>query len=296
MEMNKYAAKIKICNFIIKITFLSMIFLGLCFNQDALAKVKRIVSLTVGSDEIVYDLLEKSSELHRIAALSTLADNPSFSNISKKAKNIKNRAGAQIESVISLRPDLIIVAAYTNPSFLNKLNELKLNHIKLSRFSSLNDIKLNIRAIAKAIGSEKHADFLTSKLEQIKKIDGFSKKSVINFNKSGFIMGKDTIIDDLLSKSGLINAVTATGWPKISAENLISLNPDYIISTGQPEEIEAVQREISKRQGWSQMKALENAQIILIEQKHLAATSHYITEAYLSMVRQLRSLESKKNK
>ena len=43
--------------------------------------------------------------------------------------------------------------------------------------------------------------------------------------------------------------VTATGWPKISAENLISLSPDYIISAGSEQNKKDVSRDLYKSQG-----------------------------------------------
>ena len=171
-----------------------------------------------------------------------------------------------------------------------------MNHIKLSKFSSIEDIQENIKKIAKAIGTEKQATPLLKQLNTIEVIKGYENSTMINYNKSGYIMGKNTIIDDLLKKSGLKNAVTAKGWPKISAEKLISLKPDYIVSAGPEQDRQRVFNDLSKLQGWSQMESLKNKKIIMIESRYLASTSHYVVNAYKSMVRQLRLLTPPKNK
>ena len=125
--------------------YIALIFLFLSYfiSQMALSKnteqkysnknPEKIVSLTVGSDEILLELLNTDYERQRISALSSLADDPVYSESIEMAKKVRGRVGAQIESVVNLKPDLVICAQYTNPDTLAKLKELKVPHLRLKK-------------------------------------------------------------------------------------------------------------------------------------------------------------------
>ena len=160
----------KIIYSVVGYLFLSQLSFG-----DSQKRPMKIVSLTVGTDEILYDLLAERDETKRISGLSSFSIDARYSNIADKASSFK-RVGSQIESLMVLQPDLIIVAAYTNPNFLNKLDELKLPFLKLESFKSISDIKNNINSIAGRIGAMNEAKSIINSLDRIKVIKSSQKK------------------------------------------------------------------------------------------------------------------------
>lgn len=240
----------------------------------------KIVSLTVGTDEILYDLLAERDETKRISGLSSFSIDARYSNIADKVSSFK-RVGSQIESLMVLQPDLIIVAAYTNPNFLNKLDELKLPFLKLESFKSISDIKNNINSIAGRIGAMNEAKSIINSLDRIKVIKSSKKKiKIINYNHSGFLMGKDTIFTDLIEKLGFENVITSKGWPKISAEKILTLNPDFIITSGNVGDRKNILDQLNKKSGWRNLTAVKKGQVIIVSGKDLSSTSHYLVKAY----------------
>ena len=173
--------------------YIALIFLFLSYfiSQMALSKnteqkdsnknPEKIVSLTVGSDEILLELLNTDYERQRISALSSLADNPVYSESIEMAKKVRGRVGAQIESVVNLKPDLVICAQYTNPDTLAKLKELKVPHLRLKKFSSIEDIQNNIKTIGLYINKSSESIKLADKLNTINKVKALEKKTFINY-------------------------------------------------------------------------------------------------------------------
>lgn len=261
------------------------------FLFAATTSPSRIVSLTVGSDEILYDILESANKLSNIAALSTYADNKTYSNIYAKAKNIQHRTGSQIESVLKLKPDLIIVAAYTSPDLLEKLKSLKLPVLRLKNFASIEDIKENILSIGRAIGHLGEAKVFAKKLDRIRKLPISANYSGINYHPSGMIMGSGTIIDDLMTKMGTTNVVTQKGWPKVSSESILRSDPDFIIVGGEPSEKAKILKNLKDRFGWKDLAAVKKERVMIVPKSSLSATSHYILEAYDSLAAQLVNLK-----
>lgn len=262
--------------------FAALYLLIACTNGSSKSKdlPQKIVSLTVASDEILYALLEEKGELNRIAALSSFSNDSKYSNIAEKSKKIKNKVGSQIESILQLKPDLIIAAKFTSPNLLTKLSQLKLNHLKLESFSNLGDIKKNINLIANATGTHSEATKLIESLETIKPIKFQKSPHVLNYNPSGYIMGQDTIITDLLKKMGIENVVKESGWPKITPEKISTLNPDYIIASGNVGDLDIVHKQLSAAPGWSSIPAVKYKKIILVPEKDLSSASHFIVNAY----------------
>src|SRR5579859_1438085 len=74
------------------------------------AKPVHIVSVTLGTDEILLSLVDHA----RITAITANAIDPDQSSVVDQAKSIPNQlAKADPEAIIALKPDLVFVASYT---------------------------------------------------------------------------------------------------------------------------------------------------------------------------------------
>lgn len=125
--------------------FVFALFVSLAFfhvpviaEPDAPKLPQRIVSLTLGTDEILLSLIDPK----RIIAVTTLAIDPGISNVVDLAKTIPNKIGrASVEPVIALQPDLVLVASYTANDIVEQLKEVGLPVMRLTLFSSITGIK-----------------------------------------------------------------------------------------------------------------------------------------------------------
>ncbi|MEZ4743946.1 MAG: ABC transporter substrate-binding protein [Bdellovibrionota bacterium] len=247
----------------------------------------RIATGALAADEIILEILSRSNSRKRLIAVSTIAENPEYSNISNELQHIKGRIGSETESIITLKPDLVILASYNRPELISRIESMGIKTFVLGNFSSLNDIKTNIMLLGNLIDevetAKKIADEFSKELDKIEKK---SKKNVriscLNWTPGGTTMAKGTIFDDILKTINVENAAnkfSVRGWPKLSLEKVLELNPKYIISAGNSSEKELILRSLRGSLGWNDLAAVKSGNLIIIPKHHLTSTSHHILKA-----------------
>ncbi len=247
-------------------------------------KPNRIVSQTLATDEILLAICEPQ----RIAALSSLADDVQYSDITAEAKAVQGRVSGGAEQVLAMKPDLVFVASYSKAEFVDLLKAAKAPVFRFANFDHLSDIKTNIQTIGYAVGEDEKATNLIKKfeseLEEIKAKVPKTEKTlrVMSYDKSGFTAGTETMFDEILTLLGAKN-VTAEkglkGFPKISTEQLIEWNPDVIITGADGTKIEETRRELLADDAVKTTNAGKNQRIIVIPNNIFLAVTHHVTKS-----------------
>ena len=247
-------------------------------------KKPKVVSAFVGADEVVLDLL--SHRPKSILALSPLSKDPRYSAVYEKAGGFSREFGAELESLIALKPDVVLVASYTRGEWLRLLEIAKIKAYVLEDFNSLSDIKNNILRIGHLVGEESSARQLVAKMEndisRLNKSCLLKGHSVLNYNRQGRVIGKGTIYDSLLQKVGIINVgskMGVQGWQSINRESLLMSQPDYIIIPRDFSDPKEVKRELALQPGWQHLAAVKNGKFIFVPGRYLSSVSHYIVSA-----------------
>lgn len=278
--------------------FLNIAALSLIFsaNLSAAPLPQRIASGTVGTDETLLELLK--GEEQRIVALSTFADNPKYSFIQEIPKSVKARVGDNIESLLVLKPDLVILASYSSPEIIEQLKSAKVNVKVQKAFGGIQDIETNIKELGSFVGKEKEAEALVSSME--KKIgDALAKQpkckkrpSLIQYATNYVIPGTETIIDDIAERAGFHNVlrdINFKGWSPISPEVLVQLKPDFIIaSAADAPTKEGIQKLLLSSAGWQKLDAVKHARIILVPDRLLYTVSYHAAELAAFLAAELR--------
>lgn len=241
-------------------------------SPSLLAKTlpQRIISTSVAGDELLLSLLKSPEKRKRLLALSTLADNPQFSSLSKEARSVPHRVGANIEQILSLKPDLIIAASFNQPEFISVLRKMKWKVHIMEGFQSLEDLKRHIHDLGSLVGAEEESQILVETMKkdilEFKNLNLGAKK-VLPILADRTLLGKDTLLDDLLSSVGFTNLARnlgVKGWQKISEEKLLQMSPDWIITSAEESEREHVYQTLSKSPALRRMKAFDKKKLILI--------------------------------
>lgn len=190
---------------------------------------KRIISLVPSQTELLAYLgLEKE-----VVGITKFCIHPI--NWFNKKQRIGGTKNLKIESIIDLKPDLIIGNKEENTETdISKLTE----HfpVWMSDVNSFDDSLKMIIEIGKLTNT-------TNKTEElIKKIDsGFRKISKIGQNKSviyciwdnpTMVVGKNTFIDSLITKIGLTNLVETLRYPLLETEKI--KQPDFVFLSSEP--------------------------------------------------------------
>ena len=269
----------------------AMLFLsGICF-----AKPGKILSATLASDEMLTAILSASCEprpclpaLGRLVAVSRFADDPRYSNIRDLVIGIKGRFAGDIEQIVSLKPDLVVLASFSRPEIISRLQSMKIEKYMMKDLVSIDAIESTIEALGNRIdepaAAVKVLGEMRGAIAEARSVSdqSTSKKSVLHIYDDGTISGRNTLFDAIASSSGASNAAhdLVNGWQKLSVEALIKLNPSAIVVGGTPNLSRA--DEIAKLKsipGVAKLTAWREGRVIVIPDAELAAVSPHITKA-----------------
>ena len=258
--------------------------------QASASNPSRIVSLSLASDEILLDMLPTCGGLTRIAGLSVFVDDPSSSSVVNAAKSIKGRVHSEPESMFALKPDLVIAASFNRPELIKMIRDRKVPLLMLDSFASAKDISDHIQKIGDTIGCPKEANEIKSRFEAdiTPAPPRANALRVLSYNRDLTVMGKDTLFDDLVTRSGGVNAASSAGlshWPRIDTETLLRLKPDTIIILGADNAKQRI--EIKSHAAWGRLDAVKKNQFIFLDPKIALSTSHYFGRAVAALRQRL---------
>lgn len=256
------------------------------FEMTIAKKPERIVSLTLGTDEMLLDMVDKN----RIIALTIYADDPNISNIADRAKDIPNKIVSEAETVISLQPDLVFTDTYANAEFVQQLRDSNISVYVFKTPSNIEEQRKTVLEIAHVVGEDKKGQeivaWMDGKLKEIEEklsaLKEEEKLTVFDYGEIG-TSGKGTNYDDIVTRAGLINVVSRAGiegWPQISKEKLVEYNPDIITVPSwfydKSITLESFINNIKNDKSLADVKAVKNNRLLAIPNQHISAISHYV--------------------
>jgi iron complex transport system substrate-binding protein len=235
--------------------------------QAEVNKAARIVSLSPAVTEMLYALgLGK-----QVVGVTTVCDRPAEA---KQKPKVGGMANPSLETIVALRPDLVILTGDGSPKGLERrLNSLG---VKTYTFTEkrLAELPAGIRRMGKVLDATTAAKQMARSLETaITRIgnNGHRREAGDN-NKTLFVIwlsplrvaGPGTTIDDAMKLAGLNNlaADSAATYPTLTLESVIGRNPDLIIFGGGHGKTREDAKKLLKRLGM--VKAVQNGNICYV--------------------------------
>lgn len=210
----------------------SFITLSLFLNTTQAAE--RIVSTAGYASEIVAAL----GKADKLVGVDTTSVKPQ--TIMEKKPKIGYRRQLSAEGILSLTPDLIILAPDAGPNAV--IEQIKTSGIPLLHLGekpSLAGIREDIQQIAKAIGAESEAKQLTEtiladekKLANIRSQHSTDKEVLVLIDTASqgiFGLGQKSVGDHFLTLLNLNNSFNAEGNKPLANEALAASNADVIL-------------------------------------------------------------------
>lgn len=246
---------------------------------------QKIVSLTLGSSEILIDLVppERIAALHRIAA-----DSP-HSNIRERARGFR-LVGSDVEEIAAVQPDLVIVASYSGREFVEQLRRARLPLFTVTEFDDVDSICRSIEALGTAAGEPERAKEMVARMRST--IETLQRKipqnrppmRVMSLAQSGTTAGKRTTFDSLIRLAGARNVAAEQGIDKfgaISAEQVVAWDPDVIVVGKDPDTGQSLKMRLLTDRAYA---TLRNKRIIEVPYPHFTCVSQYIVERLRDLV------------
>lgn len=172
---------------------------------------QRIVSLTMFSDEVLLELVGPA----RLVAVTAFAADPAVSNISGRIAAIPNRLEFQAERILSMRPDLVIVANWSEAQAVEQLRAAGLPVYLSASAVSVEQVRDKIRALARLVGEAGAGEELLAGMDR--RLAGLERRlsavppqrrlTVLDYSAWGAAMGRGSSWDEMVRRAGLRNAV-----------------------------------------------------------------------------------------
>lgn len=252
-----------------------------------------IVSLTYGTDEILLGLVDTS----RVAALSRYAGNPDISFVTKEeAEAVGRKVDVNAESIMALKPDLVIVSTAVSPQLVSVLRQSGIPVYVSLVAVSWDEMEEKVRGVARAVNEEAGGEAMVqdmenkkAKLEERLSVIGPSdERCALGLSFRGILGKKGTLFSEVLAMAHVKDGAARYDVPKgtnayLSMEILPEINPDVIlmplwkVKTGDDEE--AFAREIMENPAYRDVKAVKNGRLVPFPEKYKYVMSQHITDA-----------------
>lgn len=265
---------------------------SLCVLTGFAAPAVRVVSQTVGSDE----LLLAVAAPEQIAALSHLACDPDFSGVAGEAAGHARITLGDAETILRFRPTHAIFADYSRAELVGQVRRAGVEVVVLDRYKTLAEAHANLRRIAALLGpaAEARAERIVlsdaARIAELRaKLLGAKPVRVIAPSIYGVIAGADTTFQDLCENAGAENLGATFGGLRGHAalpdEKLIAWPVECVVLSGQ--DAEQALAPYKKRPPYQFLAAVREGSIAVLPPWMLGCVSHRRVDAYEALARAL---------
>jgi iron complex transport system substrate-binding protein len=197
----------------------------------AKADVRRVVSLNPCLDVIVVHVADRE----QIAALSHYSRDADTSTIPGLARTFP-MTYESAEEVIALKPDLVLTSVHSSIATLNILRRRDIRAELFETPLSIADSTAQVRRIAGLVGHTERGEDMAARIEDAitaaEPPGGAPVVPTVIFQRNGFSPGTDTLMDELLRRTGFTNVAARYGaeWGNIPLEELIADPPRVLLA------------------------------------------------------------------
>jgi iron complex transport system substrate-binding protein len=248
-----------------------------------------VVSQTVGTD----DLLMAIAAPGQVAALSHLARDPRFSPTTQAAAGHPALRNGEAEDILRFRPDLVLVAPYTQAETIALLKRAKVALVVLDRFETLDDLYHSARLIGQALGRAPRAEELIREWQgRVRELDrrlrGLKPVRVLAVGFYPFTAGSGTSFQDLCDHAGALNVAAEAGLKGHAPtpnETVLTWKVDQLVAPA--EAGEDLKGRLKDLPPYKFMEAFRKGRLVAMPGALMATTSQSRLEAYEWLARAL---------
>ncbi len=201
----------------------------------AIPTPRRIVSLNPCLDVILAHVADRG----RIAALSHWSRDPYGSTIAEVARTLPFTWGTT-EEVIALSPDLVITGRPAPVATIQTLARLGIRTLQFPVPETVAASLAQVREIATLVGRPERGEAMVARIEAAlaaaAPAPGTRRVDTLVFMPGGFASGPGTLMDEMMTRTGLTNIVGRYGLgfsANVPLERVIADPPELLLS-GEP--------------------------------------------------------------
>ena len=229
---------------------------------------KRVVSLAPSNTEILY----------AVGAAEQVIGRDEFSDYPEEAKALPSVGGSMgeysVETIVSLKPDLVLAAEINSPELVKQLEDLGLTVYYLKNPTSFEELYVNLEIVAQLTGEDptKLTDSLKARVDAVdEKIMPLSARPEVFYEIDAtdaakpYTYGPGTFGNLLIARAGGTNIGNelTDPYPQISLEQIVVSNPSFILLGDSMWGVTA--EAVASRPGWETIEAVKSDQIFPID-------------------------------
>lgn len=202
-------------------------------------KVTRAVSLAPSITEMVF----AAGAGDRLVGVTSYCDFPAAA---KNVQKVGDTQSPNIEAIIAVRPELILVSTASQLEAFASALEGQSAAVFVLDIRGLGDVADRLRRLGQVFGSGERAELAAIEFEnRIAAVERHSMperpvRVLLQISEADlFTIGRDSFITELIDRAGGIS-VTADipgGYPKLSKETALALDPNVIILSDSPDNL-----------------------------------------------------------
>jgi iron complex transport system substrate-binding protein len=225
----------------------------------------RVVSLAPNLTEIVFAL----GEGNHLAGDTDFCDYPAEA---LQKTHVGGTVNPNMEEIVSLMPDLILATSINRRETVNALDHLGLP-VYVTDPHSVEEMIASVEHISSAIGVEKAAKALSENLharlaDMDRRVSSTAQRRVLFavWTEPLISVGRDTFIADAVRRAGGRSVVdTTTEWPHVSMEEIVKLQPEFVIfASAHAGDAQHDLETLRTRPGWKNLTAIQQGNIVVI--------------------------------
>jgi iron complex transport system substrate-binding protein len=209
----------------VKLLYLSMI--AACTSMQA-ATPDRIVSLNPCTDAILVHLAKPE----QIAALSAYSHDPAATSIPVSIAQKFRVTNGTAESIIQLKPDLVIGSSFTPPQTVTALKHFGIAFRGFNAPSTIAASKVQVTEIAGLIGQSRAGIALNQQIDAATWQSTAVPIESLVYRDEGLVLGAGSLTADIMSRTGFRNISAMYGipdWGILPLEKLVRHPPPVIL-------------------------------------------------------------------
>ncbi|BBH19961.1 putative ABC transporter substrate-binding lipoprotein YvrC [Paenibacillus baekrokdamisoli] len=247
---------------------------------------QKIVTLLPSETEIVYSL----GAGEQVVGVDDNSNYPSEVASKEKIGGME----ANIEKIVSLKPDLVLASSSMNKPVIDKLRSLKLN-VYATDPKTYNAVIEKITQIGAILDHNDKAAEVTKHMQEVltqvtDTLKDAPKPTVYLEFSPGWTVGKGQFLDELITLAGGTNIATKPDWYEIDPEAVLKANPDFIIyasMTVKEGEKNPILAAIESRPGWKTIKAISDKKLFEVDQDPLVRVGPRLADGLLEVAKKL---------
>lgn len=228
---------------------------------------ERIISLSPGATETLF----------AVGAGDKLVGRDTFSDYPEEALEIADIGGGfgelDIETIVSLDPDLVLASELTPPEQIQSLEDLGISVFMLSNPVELESVLVRLEVVGQLTGNTENADQLIASLQEridniVEMTAGVEEKPLVFYEIDGtdpnavWTSGPGSFVGNLIEMAGGRNLGEDLDgpWVQLNIEELIKRDPDLIL-LGDYTWGGVTPDDVAARAGWEALSAVQEERV-----------------------------------